>query len=119
MNQTSSTDVRALWGDLPTAGKVVLVSIVLGFVIRISSESSSTVNGVAECNYSDMGALGFGALAIVAGLLTLLAARTHPRRLLLVVVGLLGLAFGALHIARGTGSFYDCETVATGLLTLT
>ncbi len=113
-DRKAETDVRTLWRELPTAGKVVLVSIVLGFVVRLASESTRTVNGqVTECSFTDFGALAFGATAILAGGLTLLTARAHPRRTLLIVVGLLGLGFGALHLARGTGSFHECGSGGT------
>ena len=109
--ESTSSDVRTLWRDLPAAGKVVLVSAVLGFVVRIPSESSRTVNGVVtDCSFTDLGAIAFGATAVGAGLLTLLAARSHHRRGLLIAVGVLGLAVGALHIARGVGTFHDCAS---------
>ncbi|MEL7208217.1 MAG: hypothetical protein AAGK32_08320, partial [Actinomycetota bacterium] len=115
---TGRSGLSGAWTALPGVGRAALIVSLLGFVVRISSESSRVSNGVVvECDYTDFGALALGAAALVTGVLTVLAGREHHRRGLVIGIGVVAILLGGLHVARGLGAFHDCEggsSTATG-----
>ncbi len=93
--------------QLPGVVKGAGICALLGFVISLSSSSSSTVNGTTvSCSHFDLAAVFFGGMAIVlggAGLRTdtFGVANTVPR-----IVSGVSIAVGVLHLLRGFGVIF-------------
>lgn len=99
-----------LWSRIPMATKVAVFVAASGFVVRLSSYSSSSSGGVqTSCSYTDIGALSAAAITAVAALMGFVQNRREPegRRLpllpMVVVTGAL-LAVAAVHVGRGIGA---------------
>ena len=82
------------------------------FFVHVSSSSSTTVNGqVTSFVYRDWVAVGCGVVAVLFGLVTLVAARKEElQRSLAFAAGAGVLLLGGLQIARGFGVFEQPET---------
>lgn len=93
------------WRNLSGMARAALVFAVLGFVIAITSTSTTSVNGVADCSYANYGALVFGALAMMAGSAGLMGLRDLPAeaRTLNIAVLVGADLLGVLHLLRGIG----------------
>jgi hypothetical protein len=84
---------------LPTAAKVGLVCLALGFVIRV--RSVTVTNG--DCSESEPTAVIFGGAAVVAGLIALAqGVRTRDRGT--IVVGAVTVAVGIYLVLKGVGT---------------
>jgi hypothetical protein len=94
------------WSTTPAVIRFAGVAAILGFVVTIESTSSRTINGrLAECSYTNFGALLLGALALVAGLVGVVAARKIvEQRTVLMAIAAGSALIGVLHILRGLGS---------------
>ena len=94
------------WSTTPAAIRVGAIAAILGFLLTIESTSSRTINGrLAECSYTNYGALLLGAIAIVAGLIGVaMAVKSTENRGLLIAIAAVTVAIGVLHILRGIGS---------------
>lgn len=70
-----------LRGDpLILPAKAGLICMALSFVVTVEQSTSSARNGVViTCDYIDYGAVGFGGLALLAGLITLVLTFSPPR----------------------------------------
>jgi len=89
----------------PTVWKVAVVVAVLGWFLVLGSSTTRTVNGVSDCDGTDLGPL------VIAALLTVLAvvgwrrsqqghvATRLPRRWALIGLGVLG-ALVVVHLLR-------------------
>ncbi|MGO2822517.1 MAG: hypothetical protein ACTIA5_17105 [Brachybacterium tyrofermentans] len=65
--------------DIPRATYIGLVIGALGFVVSLSSTTSSTVNGVqTACSYQDYGAMIAAALCLVCAVAGIVQRRKHP-----------------------------------------
>ncbi len=94
------------WSSTPAAIRGGAVAAILGFVISIESTSSRTINGrIAECSYTNFGALILGAVAILAGLVGVgVAIKVTENRGVLIAIAAASVALGVLHILRGVGT---------------
>lgn len=94
------------WKNTPASIRTALVAAILGFVVRCSSTTTSSRNGrLTECSYFDGGAVLFGAVAILSGLIGCVAAtRRQDDKTLMLVISIVSVAVGVLHILRGVGT---------------
>lgn len=91
------------------AGKAAAILAVLSFFVRLSFQSNATKNGVVtECTYIDIGGIGFGAAAVITGIITLAKGGSQSRKGLVLAVGAVAMVVGGFNVARGTGAFHDC-----------
>jgi len=93
------------WANLSGVAKAAVIFAVLGFVIALSSTSTSSINGVTTCSHMNYGALLFGALAMMAGAAGLIGLRDLPAetRSLNIAVLVAADLVGVLHVLRGIG----------------
>lgn len=93
------------WRNLSGMARAAIVFAILGFVIAITSTSSTSINGVSDCSHVNYGALAFGALAMMAGSAGLMGLRDLPAEARnLNIVALVGAdLLGVLHLLRGIG----------------
>jgi hypothetical protein len=117
MSDTVSThpdSIRTTWEKSPAAWKAAAIVALVGFVFKLGSSTTRTINGVADCDGFDAGP--FITAAAVAGLTFVgwrtlasrhIARRPAARVMLIVAAVLVGLA--AVHVVRGlvdpAGSF--------------
>lgn len=90
------------WRDLNGQVKAAAIIAILGFVIRVTSTSQSSINGVVTCWHNDFAALGLGILAVILGGLGALRAQGHARNANMIVGGIAA-AVGVVHVLRGFG----------------
>jgi uncharacterized protein len=95
---------RAPWRMFAGAGAVVGV---IPFALHMSTSSSTTVNGhVTNFVYRDWIAVGCGVVAILIGLIAIVAARKEQlQRGLAFMAGICVVLLGGMQIARGLGVF--------------
>lgn len=94
--------------EIPVAFKVGVVAAVIGFFLRVGSQSTTTLNGVVtKCSYTDIFKIGvaiFLAVLVLQGVLAVRRARHRPPLWLTVafVVLLLGSAAYLALLGLGT-----------------
>ena len=93
------------WKDLSGSSKAALIFAVLGFVINLTSTTSSSVNGVTTCSHTDFAALALGALTLLVASVGLTRIRDlRPEALNLNIAVLVAAdIIGIVHILRGIG----------------
>lgn len=93
------------WKSLSGSSKAAIVFAALGFVISFTTLSTSSINGVQTCSYTDYGTLVFGALAMLSassGLMRVRDLAAEARNLNLIVCAAADVV-GVIHILRGMG----------------
>ncbi len=88
---------------LSVAGWVAIVSALLGFVFKLSFESTREVNGMqVECSYIDLGPFVAAIVCLVAGI-KCFGNRGQPNRStsLETAAAVIGLAGAVVHLLRG------------------
>ncbi|MBF9042813.1 hypothetical protein HKCCE4037_05720 [Rhodobacterales bacterium HKCCE4037] len=93
------------FSDLSGAAKAAAILAILSLVISINFTSTSTINGVSTCSFTDYGRIGFGGLALLVGLGGLASARamrSSVRKANLTVSGIAAVV-GALAVLYGLG----------------
>jgi hypothetical protein len=95
---TERTGLRAKWKSLPGSARTGLILSVLGFLLSFEIQNDNMVNGQEVCEAFDFGAWIIGLITIVTGLVTLVEARKAENRALVLVLGVIILAFGVFHL---------------------
>ncbi len=90
--------------DLPPAIQWGAIAAVLGFVISLSSTSSSSSNGITtSCNHFDIAAVVFGLVAIGCGAVGITKLQTLESKGLPGGLIAAAIVLGVVHLLRGFG----------------
>ena len=90
--------------DITGPTRIALICAGLGFIVSFESHATSILGGVRGCPYTDYGALVFGGLAVLFGLIAILQElRAQERAMINLEAAGLAEALGLLHILRGFG----------------
>ncbi|MCB1362256.1 MAG: hypothetical protein H6899_09855 [Rhodobacter sp.] len=91
------------WRDVTGAAKTAVILALLSLFVSLRSTSMSSVNGVRSCSFMDIGALGFGAAAVLVGAVALARPGTGEGAGLNRLVGGAALLVGLWRAAYGLG----------------
>ncbi len=93
------------WRSFSGATKTAVITAALGFFVQLSSIQTSRINGQMSCSHTDVSALFFGVIAILAGVVGVLNARSLPQetRVLNLALCAAAVAVGVLNVLRGFG----------------
>ncbi len=91
------------WRDASGAAKAAAIFATLSLVVSFSTTNTSSINGVRSCSFTDYGAVGFGAVAVIAGLFALLRAGDGSTRGLNLTVGAATVLVGLWRVSYGLG----------------
>lgn len=91
-------------GNISASNKVAIVCAILGFVISFHSTSTSSINGVVSCSYTNFSAIIFGGIAVLAGGLGEFGGMANrENRSLNLAIGGGAALIGIFHLLRGFG----------------
>lgn len=96
---TTATSPKLSWRTLPAAAKAGMISVALGFMIRF--RTVTVQNG--DCSESEPTAVVFGAIAAVAGLVTI-GHGVRRRSTATIAIGLVTVLAGVFLVLRGVGT---------------
>ena len=91
------------WRDITGAAKAAAIFAGLSFIISVTYLSTSSRNGVGSCRFMDCGALAFGALAVLAGLVALARPGTGENANVNRIIGAAALLIGLYRAGYGLG----------------
>ncbi|MCB1389831.1 MAG: hypothetical protein KDK12_11930 [Rhodobacteraceae bacterium] len=91
------------WREYSGAAKAAAILGVLSLAVRVTSLRTSSSGGMRSCSFMDYGALGFGALAVLAGLGALFLSGDAEKPGLSRLVGAIALLIGLWRMAYGAG----------------
>lgn len=91
------------WKDITGAAKAAAILAFLSIFVSLSTTYSSVSGGVRSCSFTDYGAIVFGGLAAIAGLVAVLRPGGAEGALLNRSVGALAILIGLWRLAYGFG----------------